>query len=1194
MERVLVVGCGGSGAKTLAFMMDQLKTMLAERLPNEYVSPKDVKLPDAWQFVSLDVPTKPESAGKNLQNVQEAGGRYISVGSSGRYANVDAAVSARLASGKKLGTISSWALRNPGAETTPISAGAGQYRAIGRMLTLSKLREVQEELEKAWSALNQPGTASELSRVQTALTGRATSAVNAGKDVPLIIVVTSMSGGAGASMAIDVCRLLTSLDKASVGRNCMFAFTPDIFSGIPQDQVMGANPNAMAMFGEMAAAQMGAATESDRRLFEQLGVNLGDESVPISRVFPVGAHSGAEGAQLGDGKPGTVYRALGRGLASLLMDEAAMGRFTQFNLGNQGGLQARDNTYGWGVQNKNNLPWGSFGYAQLSMGRDRYAEYSAQRLARSAVDKLVHGHIDPTNPASGDEQIKQRVDTNWRQIQARTTVIPFGEDVGGWLWRTFGAEMDRWAGNYAESLRHQIPQPNNRRGRDWAPDVIGALNVLDQQVSADNGAMFYGAAFNWASVRNLQEGFLDIIRREVGNFGLPYGSAVLDALKNMLVRDVMPQLEQVARSQQRLALHPETERAMMNARGKIVSADQYMEDIVRDVREQLRRRAQSRMSEFVLGTLADFIDRFIGPLQKAMTAEHTDLEHELSLNNDKDLGVAQLKTNVPQLWPEDTDMVPPRFAQAANEIFLTEIGDFPRQYVHDIQNATSADSYDHAISSAASSVVSGAWSALEGAEQAPQDLIVLTGPWVPMNFTRDPNNPTELLDPKLGQFSVRIGAEEVLERSRKYIQRRGFSFHDFISTSLRSYVTAPALQDHERRQRQQRLASKFTEAMKNALPLAQIDDNLVRNLYGDEVGYAFNFSKIPLEGDESAQLLAEEVINFPNVKLPDPMKPLGDALENQGEERSIDIFGSYPNYVPVVFSSLLRPMREQWDSLKDSRKEFWRAKRARPIQAATPMSDAERRAFIGGWYIGRIIGYMDFPATLDTPDNNSPVKVYDDSEGNRGWLSFPDPLLTPPSNFRNVFDWLPAVIESAPLAWTKAGVTPLLDSYRPYRVMRALFDDADNPSEVGRTLKGTRLLARWLATGERKSGTRLMIKGTGPDVTPEERLAAVKTWLERQREIAMEYVPTDKLLRDQLSVQASRPVADVDSRELAARIPLFADVALDVYEVIDLILRMLDEADRLKHTALDEAPEVDFSSVSRPVAMPTMPGEDDI
>ena len=60
MHKVLVVGCGGSGAKTLAYMMDQLKTTLAERLPDRYDSPKDVELPRAWQFVSVDVPTVPE------------------------------------------------------------------------------------------------------------------------------------------------------------------------------------------------------------------------------------------------------------------------------------------------------------------------------------------------------------------------------------------------------------------------------------------------------------------------------------------------------------------------------------------------------------------------------------------------------------------------------------------------------------------------------------------------------------------------------------------------------------------------------------------------------------------------------------------------------------------------------------------------------------------------------------------------------------------------------------------------------------------------------------------------------------------------------------------------------------------------------------------------------------------------------
>ena len=66
MHKVLVVGCGGSGAKTLAYMMDQLKTTLAERLPDRYDSPKDVELPRAWQFVSVDVPTVAERPGKNL------------------------------------------------------------------------------------------------------------------------------------------------------------------------------------------------------------------------------------------------------------------------------------------------------------------------------------------------------------------------------------------------------------------------------------------------------------------------------------------------------------------------------------------------------------------------------------------------------------------------------------------------------------------------------------------------------------------------------------------------------------------------------------------------------------------------------------------------------------------------------------------------------------------------------------------------------------------------------------------------------------------------------------------------------------------------------------------------------------------------------------------------------------------------
>ena len=107
MHKVLVVGCGGSGAQTLAYMMDQLKTTLAERLPERFPTPNDVVLPAAWQFVSVDVPTVAEKAGRYLPNVSEAGGHYISCGSSDRYATVDAAVSDQLGMKGELGTIAS-------------------------------------------------------------------------------------------------------------------------------------------------------------------------------------------------------------------------------------------------------------------------------------------------------------------------------------------------------------------------------------------------------------------------------------------------------------------------------------------------------------------------------------------------------------------------------------------------------------------------------------------------------------------------------------------------------------------------------------------------------------------------------------------------------------------------------------------------------------------------------------------------------------------------------------------------------------------------------------------------------------------------------------------------------------------------------------------------------------------------------
>ena len=57
MYKICVVGLGGSGGKTLQFLMDQLGSELAKR------GWAEDHLPRCWEFVHLDVPPQPDGVG---------------------------------------------------------------------------------------------------------------------------------------------------------------------------------------------------------------------------------------------------------------------------------------------------------------------------------------------------------------------------------------------------------------------------------------------------------------------------------------------------------------------------------------------------------------------------------------------------------------------------------------------------------------------------------------------------------------------------------------------------------------------------------------------------------------------------------------------------------------------------------------------------------------------------------------------------------------------------------------------------------------------------------------------------------------------------------------------------------------------------------------------------------------------------
>ncbi len=71
-------------------------------------------------------------------------------------------------------------------------------------------------------------------------------------------------------------------------------------------------------------------------------------ALPFARVFPVGRFVGVERNLFGDGRPDTVYRGLGRGLAGLIMSGQATEQFVAYDLGNTASPHGDMDLMGWG------------------------------------------------------------------------------------------------------------------------------------------------------------------------------------------------------------------------------------------------------------------------------------------------------------------------------------------------------------------------------------------------------------------------------------------------------------------------------------------------------------------------------------------------------------------------------------------------------------------------------------------------------------------------------------------------------------------------------------------------------------------------------------------------------------------------------------------------------------------------------
>ncbi|PWD51209.1 hypothetical protein C8046_11660 [Serinibacter arcticus] len=130
-------------------MMDHLRAELAAVGVDE--------LPAGWEFVHVDVPVATDSATTGIGTVAGYGGTYVPTGpAQGNYGDVDAKVSNLLAGKGHLEELESWTPLDVDNVPVVVTLGAGQYRSVGRMITLSSAPHVLDRLREVWQRLSQP------------------------------------------------------------------------------------------------------------------------------------------------------------------------------------------------------------------------------------------------------------------------------------------------------------------------------------------------------------------------------------------------------------------------------------------------------------------------------------------------------------------------------------------------------------------------------------------------------------------------------------------------------------------------------------------------------------------------------------------------------------------------------------------------------------------------------------------------------------------------------------------------------------------------------------------------------------------------------------------------------------------------------------------------------------------------------
>jgi len=1083
LSPLLIIGVGGAGGKTIRAMKQELNRILESSGHSEGI-------PAAWQFLQIDTNIYGGEFPAPMLSNDEI---HCVVPTGVSYGEILGSIMDTGSVSEQQQMLAGWGIPMPRFNEVDmmdqqIMAGNWRYflshRAPNRIMSVGGASKTLQAIQRSIAKMSSPTAISELASVANCMGSRIPV------DNPQAFIISSLGGGSGSGMFMDVAEILKRAAPQSwVQQSVSFLYTPDVFRSTGRNLTDIVSKNTLGAMNELIASQWVGISEGSELLYSKMGLvggtSSGKESfgcktdILISgRNNVIDISNGASGAGMDE-----VFLAIGESLAVAISTEEIY-EFLIKNYAYRSWSHGAADISGLASEKFQGLTGlSSIGFGKMTSGADRIVDYVADALTKRQVEKLLWPQLTPALSKSGislKELIQEKADENWPRFLLYSGLDergPQNQIIDALLPEQAQERIKQIVSGIIEKYVTAEPRPlvtfTQAIWSDWEIESIDFLNTVKNEMN--------GKAQKW--VPSIQDKLRDQFASELNLNGYAVLSNLTERLEVELRDHVMPELLMNHREYSNFVdgfdSHVYNKRINEIAEGLTGVSTQsgpFLEKLSHSLARVLECQVDLEVNTLATSLIRDMLSFFVTPLKQQLTYSREDL-YVTQRSDYLPNGSRNLYREYPD-W--GSGKVPNQYKSRSLERILIDSGDYESTY----------DFYASKDSLGAPAFQQSVIAALLGKKMNPmpgdlnsQSLITVSSPWV-TSVTDVQGTMSAAVSKSEWKFHTDIA--ELSKRNRRWLKDEDSTFGKFTNMSIREFVGAAGEGQQIRDQREDRFTLEYRSMLKLAQPLIEINPLAMPHILTMQGGRGVDdmmirTNKIPFAIGSNVGKACTRVLQECGFNPADPSFE-HEWFDSGSNDSTMFAATTTQASLPAwAFASLTEPILQQVARSKNMPQTWsqsWNGRRARPLIESIPFETEIRRSIITGWFVASLFGMRK---VMTLPIGRT-VEIWNPTLETSGWSSFPSPLLNTHREDSQHESWvLPQLLMSAGIALAEFGKSGNPEHINGYRLLKYLgrevttsFENRDHWDANGSgdlLLTGERsqsqYLKNWVESGEK-------------------------------------------------------------------------------------------------------------------------------